>query len=217
METCDGLAKNCCKICQEPFANKHVLYRHKKTCTSTNVINQVNSNNNNSNNQVNINVGTINLLKFPKDDEPHFDFIVDNITKSVMKQVCTLKPEIGFRRFMGAVLENPVNLCMRKSSPNVTYSKIHLGEGEWEFIGDDKVFPTATMHMTTAALGKLIEFQQSLKYICDDFKRHVQTINEDDEAEVYHEAIQSLKLMVVNMTRKLEEKQKALATAALNV
>ncbi len=212
LETCDGTPKGCCKFCKEPFPNKDVLYRHRKLCQQLQLIehNQTYNNSQVADNitNVTINIGTMNVLTYPKDGEHNFDFSTENITKTIMKKVVTLHPEAGFKRFMGAIFENPVNRCILKTNPNVSYSKIHIGNGEWELANDYEVLPEMTHHMTTAAFSKLEEFEKSLVLICDKFKKHVQTVNEDDETEEYKRTIQNLKMIIINMSRKIEDAQR---------
>lgn len=195
-----------------------VLYRHQKQCVAqpsgsngqeTVVHNQTVNNNVNNNVTININ-GNVNLLTFPDDDTGNFDFAVDNITKQIMKKcVSSLNPEQGFNRFMGAILDNPLNRIVMKSSPNVNYSKVHVGNGKWKLVTDTDVFPTMTHHMTTAAKSKVQEYTRDLRSICERFEQFVDSINTNDETMDYQNTIQRLKLLVVNMTRELEQTEKS--------
>lgn len=231
-ETCNGVRKNHCEKCNQQFANKHSLCRHRKVCkgetaisvnapivnniTTTNNNNVTNNNNNNITVVNTINSPTINVLTFPDDDDGTFDFVTSNITQAIMKKcVSSYKAEVGFNRFMGAILQHPENKFVMKSNPNVNYSKIHVGDGKWILAPDGDVYPIMTHHMTTAAIAKLNEFKKSLKFMCDSFQSYVNTINTDDECKQYQDTIQRLKLMVVNMTKEIESAEKdtrALAT-----
>ena len=213
METCDGTRVGTCKLCKVPFGNRSALYRHSKVCNGVallpqngdgKVINNVTININGNINTVNNN-NTMNVLTFP-DDNQDFDFVLDNITKAIMKHcVSAFSPEVGFNRFMEAVLENPTNRYVLKSNPNVSYSKIHVGNGKWKLATDTDVYPTMTHHMTTAAKAKLIEFKRDIRFMCEKFAAYVDSINTDDETEDYRNTLQRLKLLVVNMTREIEE------------
>ena len=120
------------------------------------------------------------------------------------KCVTANKAEVGFNRFMKAVLKHSQNQFVQKSNMNINYSKVHTGDGDWELAPDCDVYPLITHHMTTAALAKLEEFKTSMRYICDHFRRYVNIVNTDDECKEYQNSIQRLKILVVNMTQKIE-------------
>jgi hypothetical protein len=149
---------------------------------------------------------TTNILTFPEDNDTDFDFITTKISEEVMKKcVSAFKAEVGFNRFMGAILDHPSNRMVIKTNPNITYSKVHVGGGKWQLAPDIDVFPTLTHHMTVAALAKLTEFHRSMRSICDQFQTYVETINTDDECPQYQNTVQRLKLMVVNVSREIEQ------------
>jgi len=235
MEHCNGLGSGCCQKCKQSFPTKDTLYKHRKACDGTaksgsNVqvvqnitINIHNDNSTTTTNNVLNNVLTnianmnMNVMTFPAEEDGNFDFVTQNITQGIMKNcVSANRAEVGFNRFMGAILENPQNMFVRKSNPNVNYSKVHMGDGEWILAPDDDVYPLMTHHMTTAALAKLEEFSKSMRYICDNFQRYVNVVNTDDECKEYHDTIQRLKLMVVNMTKKIEAAEQDARIQALN-
>jgi hypothetical protein len=193
------------------FNNKSALYRHKQNCsaiipvtnTTPHVINNTHIDTMIVNNNFNV---TTNILTFPDDDDADFDFITNKISEEVMKKcVSAFKAEVGFNRFMGAILDHPSNRMVIKTNPNITYSKVHVGGGKWQLAPDIDVFPTLTHHMTVAALAKLTEFHRSMRSICDQFQTYVETINTDDECPQYQNTIQRLKLMVVNVSREIEQ------------
>ncbi len=221
LETCDGTVIGMCKICKEMFNSKSTLYRHKKICKVKEINNQnevtqptivqnitiINNIDNSTNNNI------VNLLSFPIEDSSNFDFVTNKITQSMMKKCVTSnKAEVGFNKFMGAVLDHPENKFVMKSNPNVNYSKIHVGDGKWILAPDIDVFPIITHHMTTAALAKLEEFKRSLKFMCENFTKYVNTINTDDEGKEYQNTIQRLKLMVVNVTKEIEAMERETLT-----
>lgn len=239
MENCDGNSVGSCEKCKQHFKNKHVLYRHRKACDGTvrsgnnaltvpaapmvqNITINIHNDNsttttNNVLNNVLTNIANMNVMTFPAEEDGNFDFVTKNITQGIMKNcVSANRAEVGFNRFMGAILDNPQNMFVRKSNPNVNYSKVHMGNGEWILAPDDDVYPLMTHHMTTAALAKLEEFSKSMRYICDNFQRYVNVVNTDDECKEYHDTIQRLKLMVVNMTKKIEAAEQDARIQALN-
>ena len=203
-EKCDGIRKGMCKYCKESFKNRSALDRHKKVCKTT-----VQSPCKDATNTTIVNNNTVNVLVFPEDDDEVFDFRIDNITQSIMKKCVTSnKPQLGFNKFMSAVLDIMQNRFVRKSNANCGYSSVHRGDGRWELIADAHVYPYIIRYMTTAALAKLEEFKQSLRFMCDNFHRLVDNVNTDDECQEYQAAIYDLKLLVVNMTRQLEAVEK---------
>jgi hypothetical protein len=196
------------------------LWRHKQTCTAIipvpstdtsiedpRVINNTVNNADTviiNNNNVNINV-TANILTFPEDNDSDFDFITTKISEEVMKKcVGAFKAEVGFNKFMGAILDHPENRMVIKTNPNISYSKVHVGGGKWHFAQDIDVFPTMTHHMTVAALAKLKEFHRSMRFMCDQFQKYVETVNTDDECPQYQNTIQRLRLMVINVSREID-------------
>lgn len=189
------------------------LWRHKQKCNAIVPNNKEKCNSpiiNNAdtviinNNNVNINV-IANILTFPEDNDSNFDFITDRISEEVMKKcVSALKAEIGFNKFMGAILDHPENRMVIKTNPNISYSKVHVGGGKWHLVQDMDVFPALTHHMTVAALAKLEEFKRSMRFICNHFKQYVETVNTDDECVQYQNTIQRLRLMVVNVSREID-------------
>lgn len=219
-ESCDGTRKGCCKSCKQFFSNRSALDRHKKVCktlilcdTNTDssedkvvpnitIVNNYNIVNNNTTNNTN---NTVNLLSFPEDDDSNFDLITKHITQSIMKKCVTAsKPQLGFKKFMGAVLDNLENQFVKKTNANIGYSSVHTGDGKWELMADNHVYPIITHHMTTAALAKLEEFKRSMRFMCDNFHTLVDSVNTDDECPEYQAAIYDLKLLVVNMTKQIE-------------
>ena len=214
MKSCNGIPKGCCEKCKQYFDNNNILCKHRKQCDGTvktlvtnqqPVVNNISITYNIVDNSTNTNTVNVLPLPFPDEDDGSFDFVTQGITQSIMKHCVTAsRAEVGFNRFMGAILDHTENKMVRKSNPNINYSKIHTGNNEWILAPDEDVFPLMTHHMTTAALAKLDEFNTSMKYVCSNFQRYVNTVNTDDECKEYNDTIQRLKLMVVNMTQKLE-------------
>ena len=238
METCKGLIdRKSCEYCLKKFNNEKTRFGHYKIClakkerdstalvpSSTNnpsntsqqvasTINNVGGNQNNTQNNI------VNILTFPQSGDKNFDFVCDQITKATMKALLNTSstPFIGFNKFIGTVLENPQNRIVHKTNPNSTYSKIHVGDGKWEFAHDDDVFPVITHHMTTAALSKVNEIREDMKLVkelylkLEPFKTHITDVNEMDyESSEYKNILQRIKLILVNLTRKWIEEEKML-------
>lgn len=195
-----------CSKCGEIFAYRQALHRHKQKCTegtmtsiaSQQVANVINNNN------TNININNNIVVVCPTDLDPNFDFNTQHITKATLKSCAkAFRPGIGFGKFAGAILNEPSNRCIMKTNPNVAHSRIHLGNNEWEYVLDKDIYPVITHHITTAALSKINEFKESLRSIVNNFHKYVETVNTDEDSEEYQEAIQRLKLMIVNLSQKI--------------
>ena len=235
MEKCKGIRdKHSCEYCHKMFKHEKTRFSHYKICktkkeidskslvpvtdTPPAVSQQVASTINNVSGIQNNNTNNIvNILTFPQPGDTNFDFICDQITKATMKALLNTSstPFIGFNKFIGSVLENPQNRIVHKTNPNSTYSKIHVGDGKWEFAHDDDVFPVITHHMTTAALSKVNEIKKDMNLVkelylkLEPFKNHITDVNEMDyESSEYKNILQRIKLILVNLTRKWMEEEK---------
>jgi hypothetical protein len=165
---------------------------------------QANTQNNHCNIGVQQNNTTNNyqILVFPRDGED-FDFITDHIKDTAMQECVTHKrPQIGFNKFMGQVLQNPRNRIVKKNNPNNKFSKIHVGEGKWEFALDQDVIPVVTHHMTTAALQKVSDMKQSLRQKAREFVTYIDEVNTNDESKEYGDALDRVKVLLINLFLK---------------
>ena len=160
---------------------------------------------------------TINVLKFPEYGED-YDFMTDHITREMYKNIWDQnKPEIGFRKFVDAVLNRPENRVVKKNNPNINYSMIHQGDDKWELAHDKDVFPILTHQMSCAALQCTHDYKKKMYFMRTDIQRilgyldDVNTENDDDETH-FKDAVQRIRLMVVNVTKRWEEELAALET-----
>lgn len=219
-----------CTICHKIYASKSSLSHHKKRCSNSqlilhsgndndsqvsvqNIDTQNNTNietQNNIQSQVNNNNVTINVLKFPEYGED-YDFMTDHITREMYKKIWDQnKPEIGFRKFVDAVLNRPENRVVKKNNPNINYSMIHQGDDKWELAHDKDVFPILTHQMSCAALQCTEDYKKKMYFMRTDIQRvlgyldDVNTENNDDETH-FKDAVQRIRLMVVNLTKRWEE------------
>lgn len=205
-----------CDRCGLTLPNRTAKSRHMKTCTvsslnPSHISNTTHHSITNSHNTTTNNIGTliqnqnnVNLLVFPYNEE-EFDFATGHIKDASMKEYITHKtPEVGFRRFMGKVLENPQNRIVSKSSVKDCYSKIHLGAGRWEWANDKKVMPVVAHHMTTAALQKMDDMKErkvldTIRSKAKEFTKYIEEVNTNDECETYRDVLDDIKLLLVNM------------------
>jgi hypothetical protein len=74
---------------------------------------------------------------------------------------------------------------------------------------DKDVYPVMTQFMTIAALDQMKRHEKNIRHMCDEFSKFVNLVNQDDECMQYQDVIQRSKLMVVNITREIEEAEKA--------
>lgn len=200
-----------CDRCHQVYSMRSTLSDHKKVCKGlsdeagpSTQIQNIQTQNNTTINNTTIN-NNIQVLVFPRDGED-FDFNTTHISPArLLAMVKNPKPAIGFGKFVGAVLENPVNCMVYKTNPNVNYNKIHVGNGQWEYALDCDVFPEVTHHMTTAALGRLEEDKKTLTAFATAFRAHVQEINENDDGDAFQEALARMKLVIINMCQRFPQ------------
>jgi uncharacterized protein YkvS len=216
-----------CEGCHLICSSRQSLARHKDNiCKSINILPLVNNDSSSSTTAAiggaSINVegnhntltanttNIVNILTFPEDKSSNFDFVCDKITKEVMKRIISNSPNaaVGFKRFISEVLEkHPENRCITKINPNVAYSKVHTNDGNWDLISDKEAYPIFTHHMTTAAMGKLIEFKKDLRKLFEklkNFEGFITDINENDESVNYEDTIYAIKLLIINISKKWE-------------
>ncbi len=222
---------NQCIECKNILSSLSALNHHKKYCKGLPLI--VSNNKPNINvpesttytnnmivqqtiNIINNNTVNINILPCPLTREESFDFNCENITHTVLKHILqnTNDSSIRFNRFIGKVLENPQNQVIRKTNPKDNHSLIHLGNGKWELAYDKDTLPILTHHMTTAALGKIIEIEKQASFLIESikgFRNQVTIINQMDYNEdEYKNTIQRIKLKIVNITQELLREEKLL-------
>ena len=216
-----------CDKCQEKFASKKTLSAHTRynrcrivtddqvgtPCNSAPVhvetqnieTQNINITNNNITNNNITNNNTVNVLVFPNDIDQDFDFDISHIQDSLMKKYITQsKPQVGFEMFMGKVLKHPANRIAHKTNPNTKYSKVHVGDGKYEYATDAKVMPIVTHHMTTAALQKVNDMKPKPIYAgirqkASEFIKFIDEVNTNDEGKEYMEALDTIKLILVNI------------------
>jgi hypothetical protein len=146
---------------------------------------------------------TINILTFPDSiDNENFEFNTSHITKKQLQRIArNVRPEISFAKFAVLTMEQPENRLVKKSSPNVRYSMIHVGNGIWELAIDDYIYPTIIHFLTCGAL-KIIEENPELKDLIEPFRIFVDHINTDNESDVYKDTEYHVKLLIINITRQ---------------
>ncbi len=180
----------------------------------------VHSNSHNTNNIQTQNIGTQNngtinnnvILSFPNGiEDDKFEFIKDHITEKVFAKLLQMnpKPDIAFAKYVGTLLEDDRNRIMKKSNPNVNYSTIHTGDDNWELAYDKDALPVFTHHATCATLQDIITYKKKLRSLQIDVQAIYQYLDDvntaNDMNDNYHDAIQRVKLMIINLTRKWEK------------
>lgn len=210
-----------CDNCGQRFRCTQALANHKRMnrCRTNNIVNAENQgptqvvnngtietqvvNANTNNNTIN-NTNNINIMVFPKDEMADFDFIVDHIHDALMKKYITQsQPSLGFEMFIDKVLEHPENQIAKKTNLQTKYSKIHTGNGRFEYASDSRVIPIITHHMTTAALQKVNEMRQkpifnSIRERAKQFVNFIDEVNTNDESEKYFGILDAVKIILVN-------------------
>jgi hypothetical protein len=174
-----------------------------------------NCNNNITNNSGDVNVTNIGnqnntiIMNFPNGiEDQEFAFLKDHISTGRFESlIANKKPEIGFSRYVGALLERPENRVIYKTNPNVKNCKIH-NDGQWEYVLDKDAFPVLTFHMSCAALEDTHKYKTISKRPKIDIVSLLQYLDdvntENDENENYKEAIERVKLLIVNLSQRVK-------------
>lgn len=211
-----------CHKCRKVFSCRASKSRHMKTCqqelipssdvasTSITTQNNINTQNNIQTQNNNCVTNNIVVMKFPDVDDD-FDFLRDHITTAKFQKLfdCS-RPEIGFRRFSAAILDRKENRIIKKIDAKANHSMIHKGDDEWEMDLDKDVFQRLAFDLSVCALGAYNDNQQKARLVktsTDRIFRYLDAVNTENDPE-YTEAVQRLKLIVVNMTRKWENEAK---------
>ena len=236
LKKCKGIIdKYSCQYCNKKFKHDNSRFSHYKICKEKKKIDSksititnneqnisqqtINNNNietqNNIENQNNIQ-NNITVLAFPKDGDYDFEFNVDHISNQFMKKLLqkVQHPQCKLNNFVDKLMANPTNRVIKKNNPNTSYSKIHKGDDKWEFGYDKDIYKTFTHHTTVAAINKIDDTKKSDKakevyYNLKNFEHYVKEVNEMDyESSEYNDILQRLKLIIVNLTKEWEEKDR---------
>lgn len=211
-----------CHKCRKVLASYASKSRHLKTCKSQDLVlcsdpasssvSNINTQNNIQNNiqtQNNVDNSITNnivVLKFPDCDD-EFDFIRDHITTKEFQRLFDVsRPEIGFRRFAAAVINKKENRIVKKIDAKANHSMIHTGDGEWELALDKDVFPRLTFDLSVSALGAFNDNKKKARLVKTNMDRifaYLDAVNTENDEE-YSDAVQRLKLIIVNLTKKWE-------------
>ena len=228
---CRGdLDNNECNFCHKIFSSRQSLCNHNKICNvgldeqhidnghlqpysvvseptqPSHVTNSVQNANTIQNAQSIQNNTTINILTFPDSiEDDSFNFNTSHITTKHLRRITrNVRPEISFSKFAVLTLEQPENRMVRKTGPNVNYSMVHVGNGIWELIIDEYIYPTIIHFLTCGAL-KIIEDNPELRNLIEPFRSFVDHINTDNESSQYKHAEANVKLLVINLTKRKQE------------
>ena len=214
MKNCKGKVNPLqCLVCKEVFTLPQAKYRHQKKCKENQTIQNITNNNitnNNITNNNNCNNITINLLKFPEDGDD-FQFLSDHIDSKEFKRIWDQrKPEIGFNKFIHAILDRPENRIVHKNNLNTKHSQIHIGDNKWETALDKSVYPVLMHQMSCTALEHSLEYKKNkLSLLRTDMQKilkyldNINTENDDiDNSSKYIDAMENIEVIVYNMTKR---------------
>jgi len=213
-----------CKICKEVFTLHQAKYRHQKKCNikaeeeakekekiMAQTIYNINNNNiNNSTNTTNSHNININLLTFPKEGEnnENFKFLSDHIDAKEFRRIWDQqKPEIGFRKFMHALLNRAENRIVHKTNLNTKHSEIHIGDNKWETALDRNVYPTLMHEVSCTALEHSQEYKKKKltlsKISIEKILKYLDIINKesDDMGNRFTDAMDNIEVIVYNITK----------------
>ncbi len=206
IKTCQGLTDTT----QESQA---IVEAKPETTVQTNIQTQNVQTQNNIQNQTQNNIENQNITNnvvvynFPGFCDEDFDFDRDHISHKKLSALwdCS-RPEIGFYKYATAILENPKNRYVRKTDAKANHSSIHVGDGEWELALDKDVFPRLTFDMSVSALGAYNDNKQKVRLMKTNLNRifrFLDNVNTENDPD-WTDAVQRLKLIVVNQTKKWE-------------
>lgn len=169
--SCRGtLRKNECAVCHRVYASRQSLCNHKKKCIAP--------------------IVPVRLTFSAMLENGDIEFTTDHITPEQMQTIpSNLRPEIYFSKLAMLILQESKNQIVRKTGPNVNYSKILTENGDWELMIDDYIYPTL-IHALSRSMLKVIDVERD-----PEFKTFLDSIETKNvEANV--------KLVVINLTKR---------------
>lgn len=186
---------------------------------STN-INTTNSNNI-TNNIVNHNI----MITFDRHSQDKTEFIKDHINIEILKKLLNDSVINGVNDgvqmllsdYFRVICNNTLNRCISKPNKNLKTSKVHVGNGEWQSISDNLIFPKLLQDISKNLKEDIDENDDELrkkfkKQLSHHFTKIVEIIDTlsydlDDESEADKEykklsknAEQDVKCVVVDYT-----------------
>jgi hypothetical protein len=186
-----------CHYCHIVFPYATSKCRHLKICkdkpkdieptiinnidNSTNNIDNSNSNNNNNNNIdnsttnniVNNNNTIINIVPFDRNLKEITPFISDHINAKDMNSMLLNSMtnenniQLLFSDYFKKIYDKEENRCIKKTNVKLDYSKVHIGNGEWQLMVDKEFYGKLIQDLSTNLILKIdendCEIQKSFK------------------------------------------------------
>lgn len=142
--------------------------------------NQINNNCNNTNcNNTNCNNITynINLVAYDKKEE-RIDYDTSHLTENFMYKITTRHPDDAFYYYCIRLFENHNNRIVLKTSMRNSFSKVHVGENNWEKLLDKYIYDKVVNNIALALLEyikkysniedkKLKKYKEYIDYMSD--------------------------------------------------
>ena len=117
--------------------------------------NQINNNNSNNNNCNNTNCNNItyniNLVAYDKKEE-RIDYDTSHLTENFMYKLTTRHPDDAFYYYCIRLFENHNNRMVLKTSMRNSFSKVHVGENNWEKLLDKYIYDKVVNNIALALL-----------------------------------------------------------------
>ena len=143
--------------------------------------NQINNNNSNNNNCNNTNCNNItyniNLVAYDKKEE-RIDYDTSHLTENFMYKLTTRHPDDAFYYYCIRLFENHNNRMVLKTSMRNSFSKVHVGENNWEKLLDKYIYDKVVNNIALALLEyikkysniedkKLKKYKEYIDYMSD--------------------------------------------------
>lgn len=183
-----------CHNCNIVFINPSAKSRHLKSCTERALITVPQSsspqsqsqptsitNNNTTNNTTNIienqtntiNNTNITIIAVDPNKLDELAFVTDHITNPELKKILKLthkdisdeKKVSMIETYMRHLMTNPVNKCIQKTNMQNCFSKVHIGEDNWEVKHDKELYPKLTCNVAQGFSGLMVERNEETNMI----------------------------------------------------
>lgn len=152
------------------------------------------------------------------DPKDMVEFLVDHINNGQLSQIFDNSDQSeSFMNYTKKVMERPENRMVRKTNLRSSYSKVHVGNDQWEIKGDDKIYPKVVRDISAQAWDLLRQRNEAaeFKFRKDSFQEVLDTLelmsdegySTDEEAgrearRLFREAVTTLKYVMFNVSQE---------------
>jgi len=213
-----------CQYCHKIYKQQQHKSRHEKRCQEeynkmqekehigSQIINNTTNNttNNITNNTMINNNLTINLVAFPKEKNRLVPFLSDHLDAKAIANMFggPMMVMDCFKQYSEAIFQRPENNIIIKKNLRNAYSKVHIGDNNWEMFLDKEILPIITDSITAEAAHQL-EFSGAEELLSK--KRYLacellfnSILSPDNEAykNMFKEAYEKIKFVILNRSYK---------------